>query len=198
MSRPALKDHYLLFLDFETGGLSATTHDIVEVACVLTDPSGKTVISEYVAKTLPRRPVDPQAAAVNGYTVEKWAAEAVQPEHAIIKVLGMARDTMLCCHNTPFDKSFLEVALSTYKMRWPGSYHSLDTVSLAMPLLRAGLVPNVKLVTLTEFFGIPHDNAHSALADVRACREVFLRLMEIYGPGIQAFSKSRAAAAIPA
>lgn len=193
MSRPALKDCNLLFLDFETGGLQPNTYDIVEVGCILTDPSGKMVIEEYVAKTFPRRPVDPQAAAVNGYTAEKWATVAIPLDHAMIKVLGMARDTMLCCHNVPFDKSFLEYAMFERHMRWPGSYHSLDTVSLSMPLLCAGLVPNVKLVTLTGFFKIPHDDAHSALSDVRACREVYLRLMEIYRPGIEALAATAAA-----
>lgn len=186
MPRPALKDHDLLFLDFETGGLSPSRHDFVEVACVRTDPTGHIVREEYVAKVFPRRPVDPEAAAINGYSVEKWASVAIPPKDALIKVLTMGRDTMLACHNTPFDKSFLEAALAEHQMRWPGSYHSLDTVSLAMPLLRAGLLPNVKLVTLTAYFNIPHEDAHSALADARACREVYLRLMDIYGPGIKA------------
>jgi len=192
MARPALKDHNLLFLDFETGGLSATKHDFVEVACVRTDPSGKTVLGEYVAKTFPKKPVDPEAAAINGYNAEKWAAEAVSAHDALINVLLMAKDTMLVCHNTPFDKAFLEAALADHSMRWPGSYHSLDTVSLAMPLLRAGLVVNVKLVTMAAYFKIPYENAHSALADAHACRGVFLRLMEIYGPGIQKHAEAPA------
>lgn len=186
MARPALKDHDLLFLDFETGGLSPVKHDFVEVACIRTDPSGQTVRDQYVAKVFPSKPVDPEAAAINGYSHTKWASEAVPPKEALVKVVTMGRDTMLVCHNTPFDKSFLEAALATHQMRWVGSYHSLDTVSLAMPLLRAGLLPNVKLVTLTGHFKIPHEDAHSALSDAQACRSVFLRLMEIYGPGVQA------------
>jgi DNA polymerase-3 subunit epsilon len=190
MPRPALKDHDLLFLDFETGGLSATKHDFVEVACVRTSPNGHDVRDEYVAKVFPRKPVDPEAAAINGYSVEKWASVAVPAKEALIKVLTLGKDTMLACHNTPFDKSFLEAALAEHQMRWPGSYHSLDTVSLAMPLLRAGLVQNVKLTTLTAYFKIEHADAHSALSDARACREVFLRLMQIYGPGIVAHAST--------
>jgi DNA polymerase III alpha subunit (gram-positive type) len=184
MARRAPKDHDLLFLDFETGGLSPFTNDFVEVGCVRTDPSGRTVQEEYVAKVFPQKPVDAEAAAINGYTKEKWASEAIQPNVALMKVLAMARDTMMVCHNTPFDKSFLEAGMATYQMRWPGSYHSLDTVSLSMPLLRAGLVPNVKLLTLTTYFRIPHE-AHRAIGDVHACRSLYLLLMEIYGPGVQ-------------
>lgn len=189
MPRPALMDHNLLFLDFETGGLLPTVADVVEVACILTDPSGKTVLAEYVAKTFPQKPVASEAAAINGYSVEKWASEAIPMNHALVKVLTLAKDTMMACHNTPFDKSFLDMAIATHKMRWPGSYHTLDTVSLAMPLLRAGLVPNVKLATMTAFFGIPHEDAHTAMSDARACRALYLRLMEIYGPGIAALAK---------
>lgn len=192
MPRPALKDHDLLFLDFETGGLSATKHDFVEVACVRTDPSGQLVRAEYVAKVFPQKPVDPEAAAINGYSVEKWASAAVPPKEALIKVLTLGKDTMLACHNTPFDKSFLEAAMVEHQMRWAGSYHSLDTVSLAMPLLRAGLVPNVKLTTLTAYFKVNHANAHSALADARACREVYVQLMKIYSPGIVAHAATSA------
>lgn len=184
MSRIAPHHHSLLFLDFETGGLSPTTADVVEVACILTDPSGRDVREEYVAKVVPTRPVDPQAAAINGYSAEKWASEAIPFEQALVKVLGMARNTMLACHNTPFDKAFLDAGLVKHKMRWPGSYHSIDTVSLSMPLLRMGLVENVKLVTLTAALGIAHEGAHTALADVRACRELYLRLMAVYGPGL--------------
>ena len=184
MARRAPKDHDLLFLDFETGGLSPITNDFVEVGCIRTDPSGRTVQEEYVTKVFPQKPVDVEAAAINGYSHEKWAAEAVKPNVALMKILSMARDTMLVCHNTPFDKAFLEAGMAAYRMRWPGSYHSLDTVSLAMPLLRAGLVPNVRLQTLTTYFKIGHE-AHRAVGDVRACREIYLRLMEIYGPGVQ-------------
>lgn len=187
--RPALKDYGLLFLDFETGGLSPVAHDFVEVACIRTNPDGQDVREEYTARVFPQKWVTPDAAAINGYAVEKWASSAIEPTVALVKVLTLAHDTMLVCHNTPFDKAFLEAALSTYRMRWTGSYHSLDTVALAMPLLRAGLVPNVKLTTLTAFFKVEHIDAHTALADARACREVFLRLMEIYAPSVQSYAQ---------
>lgn len=193
MGRPALKDHNLLFLDFETGGLYPSQHDPVEIAVVLTDPSGRTVLEEYEAKVIPTRPVDPVAASKNGYTAEKWANVAIPFEHALVKVLGMARDAMLTCHNTPFDKAFLEYGIAKHKMRWPSTYHSNDTMALAAPLRNLGLVENVRLETLSAFFNIPHENAHTALSDARACREVYLRLMEIYHPAVTAYAASRAA-----
>jgi DNA polymerase III epsilon subunit-like protein len=193
MTKLAFKDYRLLFLDFETGGLSASTSDPVEIAAVLTDPSGRTVLDEYCAKVIPTRPVDPKAAAVNGYSAEKWAAENAVPfEHALVRVLGMARDALLTCHNTPFDKAFLEAGIAKHNMRWPSTYHSNDTMALAAPLRNLGLVENVRLETLAAYFGIEHADAHTALSDARACREVYLRLMTIYTPAVEAYAATRA------
>lgn len=188
---PALKDTNLLFLDTETGGLNPRDHDLVSVACILTDPSGQTVLEEWDTKVYPMKPVDPEAARINGYTKEAWANDAVHAGPAMVKVLQMARGAMMVCHNVPFDKSFIEAAMSINRQRWTGRYHTVDTVALAMPLLRAGLIENVKLETLTAYFGVEHVK-HRALGDAKACREVFLRLQAIYGPAIDEHARTRA------
>jgi DNA polymerase III epsilon subunit-like protein len=193
MGWPALKDCNILFLDTETGGLSAANRDIVEIACILTDPSGQTVLEEWEAKVLPVRAVEPEAAKINGYTAEKWAAaKAIELAPAMIKVLTMAHNTIMCCHNTPFDKSFIDAALAMHRQKWTGVYHSLCTMTMSMPLLRAGLVENIRLTTLTKYFGVPHENAHTAMDDTRGCRGVFLKLQEIYGPAVEAYAAARA------
>jgi DNA polymerase III subunit epsilon len=193
--RPAVKDSDLMFFDVETGGLDSASHDIIEVACIRTDPTGKKVLQEYVTKVTPTRPVEDDAARINGYTREKWAAEAIPLNTAMVKVLSVAKDAVFCAQNASFDWGFLEAAMKQCKQRWPSTYHKIDTVALAMPMLRAGLVDNLKLTTLTKFFGIPHEMAHSALADARACREVFLRLDAVYGPAILSLSSAEASVA---
>jgi DNA polymerase III epsilon subunit-like protein len=188
--RPAARDCDLMFFDVETGGLDPDRHDIIDIACVRTDPTGKTVLDEYSSRIIPVRPVDAAAARVNGYTAEKWAAGAVPLNTAMVHVLKVARDCLFTAHNVSFDWSFLEAAMKECQQRWPSTYHKIDTVALAMPMLRAGLVENVKLTTLTKFFGIEHTDAHSALSDARACREVFLRLDSVYGPAIKSLSSA--------
>jgi DNA polymerase III subunit epsilon len=174
-----MKDCNLFFFDCETGGLNPSTCDMVEVACIVTDPSGHDVLHEYSAKVIPKKPVDPGAARVNGYTREKWAAEAVELDGPMVHMLGLGRDAVFVAHNTPFDWSFFEMAMSQRGQRWNGDYHKIDTIALATPLLKAGRIPNLKLVTLTEHFGIEHE-AHRALGDAHACRAVYLKLMEMY------------------
>lgn len=177
-----MKDCNLFFFDTETGGLNPAQADMIEVACVLTDPTGHGIIEQYCVKVLPVRPVDPRAAQVNGYTAEKWAAEAISLDAAMVKLLTMARDSVMVAHNAPFDWGFLTSAMAKRGQRWPGDFHRIDTVALATPLLKAGLVENLKLPTLTKYFGISHDDAHTALSDVRACRQLYLTLMDKYNP----------------
>jgi DNA polymerase-3 subunit epsilon len=185
MPRPLMKDCNLFFFDAETGGLDHINHDMVEMACIVTDPTGERVLDEYSAKVFPFKPVDLQAAAVNGYTKEKWATVAVNIDTAMVKMLGMARDCVFVSHNTPFDWAFFSTALAARGARWPGDYHKIDTVALSMPFLKAGHVPNVKLVTMAEFFGVPHEGAHIALNDARACRGVYLATMNRFSAALQ-------------
>jgi DNA polymerase III epsilon subunit-like protein len=156
---------------------------MVEVAAILTDPTGTRVLDRYEAKVLPKKPVDVKAAAVNGYSAEKWAAEgAVELDAAMFRILGMARNAVFVAHNVAFDWAFFEVALAKRHQKWPGDYHRICTVALSLPLLQAGKVPNQKLTTLTNYFGIEHSNAHTAMADAEGCRQVYVKLMEIYAP----------------
>lgn len=185
MPRPLMKDCNLFFFDSETGGLDHARHDMVELACVVTDPTGDRVIEEYCAKVFPLRPVDPQAAAVNGYSKEKWASVAVDIDTAMVKMIGLARDSVFVSHNTPFDWGFFATALAARGARWPGDYHKIDTVALSMPFLKAGHVPNVKLATMAEFFGVPHEGGHTALGDARACRGVYLATMKRFAAALQ-------------
>lgn len=193
--RPALphvKDANILFLDTETGGLSASRTDIIEFGCILTDPSGRTVLEEWEARVVPTRPVEPDAARINGYNAEKWASEGISLATAMTKVLGMARGAVMCCHNAPFDKAFVEAALALCRLSWTGRYHTLCTVSIAQPFLRRGLVENVKLETLARYFGVPHTDAHRALPDAKTCRAVYLAMMDVLEPAIDTFATRRA------
>ena len=186
MAKLPLKDCNRLFFDSETGGLYPTQHDFVEVAAILTDPSGERVVEEYSARVFPIRAVDAKAAEINGYSREKWATTAVPLAEAMRKIVDMSRNALFVAHNAAFDWGFLEAALRPLAMRWNGDYHKADTVAMAIPLLQHGLVPNIKLQTLVEYFGIDPGEPHRALSDARACRQVYLRLMDIWSKGLHA------------
>lgn len=183
MARPSFKDCNLFFFDCETGGLDPRVADCVEVACIVTDATGRDIRGEYSAKVNPKLPVDPGAARVNGYNAEKWAAEgAIEMDEAMFRMLTLARDAVFVAHNAPFDWGFFQMAMSLRSQRWPGDYHRICTVALSVPLLQAGRVTNLKLNSIAEHFGVPHEGQHTAMGDVAACRGVYLKLSELYAP----------------
>lgn len=51
-----------------------------------------------------------------------------------------------------------------------------------MPLFMHGQVPDLKLGTLARYFEVDPGEAHTAPSDARACRGIFLKLMDRYRP----------------
>ena len=169
----------LLFFDCETGGLSPRKADMVEAAWILTDPSGREVLSRVALRIFPKRPVDRRAAAVNGYNPWVWQETAHDLQSVMDCLLADAQDACFVAHNAPFDWRFVEAALVALDRRWTGSHRRFCTRSAAAPLQKAGRVGSVKLEELTRYFGIPHV-AHRAAGDIEATRQVYLRLRERY------------------
>jgi DNA polymerase III epsilon subunit-like protein len=177
---PTVRNTRLFFFDSETGGLSPAEADMVEVACILTDPTGQHILDEYQARIFPTKPVHPKAAAVNGYTVEKWASTAIDPVKAMHELMHRSQNAMFAAHNAAFDWGFFEPLMRQAGRRWQGDYHKLDTCALAMPLYMSCKIPNLKLETLAAYFGIDPGEPHRAMSDVRTCRQVYLRLMKMF------------------
>ena len=123
---------------------------------------------------------------MNGYTAEKWATTAVPLDGVMHKLISLSRNAVFIAHNVTFDWSFVEAAMKVRHMRWDGNYHKVCTMALSMPLLQAGLVPNVKLQTLAEHFKIDPGEPHRALSDVRVCRQIYLNLMKLWNRAILA------------
>lgn len=179
----------IMFIDTETGGLSPRDSDIVQIAVVLTDPRAENVLAEWETKVKPRKPVHPRAAAVNGYNEAAWR-DAPEIDEVIRYLADQSKGTVFGAHNMPFDWAFVEAAMEAAGVRWRGAWHKIDTLTLSYPLLHAGLVPDVKLATLCEFFEIEQEKAHDALSDVRNCMEIYRRLMGVYGPAVAGLKRA--------
>jgi DNA polymerase III subunit epsilon len=174
-----------LFIDTETTGLDPKKNGMIEVACVRVTPDAKTILDEYEAKIILERTryrVDSQAMAVNGYTDELWK-DALPLGTVLIELAKrITKRVSLAGHNVHFDINFITESFLRDERNPPQmDYHCTDTMSLASPLKTKGLVPNIKLVTLTKHFGIEH-KAHSALADAKASLELYRRIIEFFPP----------------
>lgn len=179
--KPPLETNGLCFFDCETTGLDPLADEIIQIAVVVTDFTGREVRREGMWRILPARDVPAEVAVINGYNADLWSKDGMPLFQAMTQIMGKVQQTIFVAHNAAFDWPFFAEALKTCNMRWAGDYHRVDTVALAWPLLTSGAVPNVKLATLADYFGVSAPT-HDALADVRACREIYLHLMDLWQP----------------
>jgi DNA polymerase-3 subunit epsilon len=167
--------------DLETSGLDPERGaEILSFAFILLGDKLE-VLEEGEAFILPTRPVASEAAKVNGYTRELWEERGAMPLAEFKDVLvGLLREYKCkrvkpLGHNVAFDLGFLH-----YEGRKdPGfglvlrdalNFKSTCTLNLASEIDEAWQVtaPSYKLGELTRRYGITLDNAHDALADIRA------------------------------
>jgi DNA polymerase III epsilon subunit-like protein len=141
-------------VDVETSGLSASSGQIIEVACVLVERGA--LVAERDAHALPE-----------------------VGDAALWRVLRLTDDAVLAGHNLRFDTGFLDARLRTlYGARVASA--AVDTLPLARRLLR-GRTRRFSLGALAHFFGVPTEPAHRALPDARATAEVLLELIALAG-----------------
>jgi DNA polymerase-3 subunit epsilon len=162
----------LVFFDLETTGLDLRSgHRVCEIALLRVRG---TLIEDYLGATVrPGRRLDPQAAAVNGFSDEELAA--AQPFAATAgRLTRLAHGAVLIAHNLPFDMAFLSAELARIG-QLPPSNPTLDTLTLARRLLRRS---SYSLAALATDLGLTKPT-HRALADVSALRGLFTHLLSL-------------------
>lgn len=178
---PTKKPQDLLFVDTETTGLDSTKHELLEVAAIRTSPDGRKIISRFEAKLFPLHleTAEPKALEVNKYSAADWTVDkCVMPEVVVDALQQMAGNTVLVGQNVSFDEGFLSPLFTRLGMKPPWGYHKVDTVTLAWPLFVNTDLPGLSLEKLCKFLGVESMPTHRAAADVEACRQVYLKLME--------------------
>ena len=169
MYKIALIDRPLSVIDVETTGLDPRKNAMIEVGVVKLSADTLEEIDTYssLIKLDPTALVEPRAMAVNRINT---ADLETSPElkDVMICVSHFIMGTVLTGHNVQFDRGFLMAAFEKAGVQCPQiEYHSLDTASLAWPLLRQGKVPGVSLKHLADYFNLSRENEHRALFDAR-------------------------------
>ncbi len=79
-------------------------------------------------------------------------------------------------HNKRFDENCIKAAHKVYGMDYPdyGFYCTLEVARRTIPRSMCG---SFSLPHLCEFFGIPFNNHHNALADAEGCAKIALALL---------------------
>jgi DNA polymerase III epsilon subunit-like protein len=182
-------------VDLETGGFDARFHDVLELAAVRTNHDAMAIRGHLKALVLPRDLAKPrikaEAAAVNDFDAERWAADAHPIREVLTAFARLAKGARYAGHHVSFDIRFLFVAsarCSVPILTAPGD--PVDTEAIARPMKRRKEVKSVSLDALTDHFGIPSEGAHTAPVDVRRTIQLFRILRD------QAVRRQRAVAAV--
>ncbi len=185
----------VLFLDTETSGLFEKKHDIHQLACLI-EIDGK-LVDEKVFYCQPTNweNVDKKALQICNVTMEQ-IMDYPPPYETYLQVTQLfdkyidkynpADKFTAAGQNVRFDMKFMkEWFVKAGQDQWFYSYvdskTELDTLSLVkwvqyldkMPILKDN-----KLSTICEYLKIPLD-AHDALNDIKAGREVHYRLLDL-------------------
>ena len=174
----------IIAIDTETGGLDSNKNALLSIsACFLDNP--KKTFNVFI-EPAPDTTIEPEAAAVNGYTPEEWKKRGAVPLLTALQKfkawLPYSGNEPLA-HNAPFDKGFIEAAekranFNLYlKKRWRCSMALFMGVNDALRLNS----PDFKLVTLAGMAGHGTEfqkGTHQSLDDVIACAAGWKWLIE--------------------
>ncbi|MBF0501469.1 MAG: 3'-5' exonuclease [Candidatus Riflebacteria bacterium] len=185
-----IKYSKVFWFDTETGGVDPVKNEIITLA-------GKMEIAGEIAdvidiKIRPSSPeaVSDEALSVNGLTREQIMAfpPAKDAYNALLSFLGKyiskfdkTDKAAMAGYNVHFDQEFLRALFRRMNDKYFGSWFNNDPID-PLPVLRwlknCGIIqlPNFKLATACEYFGISLTNAHDAQADITATRELVLKL----------------------
>lgn len=181
-----------LIFDTETTGFksSSFTPDIVQIGALLQDTDTRRVLGELNVICKASHPIPTQASNVHGITDELCEKHGLNPALAerIFAELANRADVVVA-HNLQFDvgiikdvwplayrilmnkQQYCTMRNATEVIKLPGGkYHGEDFSAYKPPKL---------IEAYRHFFGTDFEGAHDAMADVRACRDVFFKLHEL-------------------
>ncbi len=189
----------ILYFDCETTGLKAHLNGIIQLAFVL-EIDGE-VVEERNIKMRPFEGdvIEEEALKVNGITVEQMNG-FMEPNMAYMELFSVfnrhikkydkADKFFPAGFNVKFDLDFLsefwrKASNDKYGMGSYCNWRSLDPLPVIYFLVVNGQIklPNYKLATVCEYFGIKLDNAHDAMADIKATIELIKLVNNIYIKG---------------
>lgn len=176
-----------LFLDVETTGTSPIIHDIYQIAYII-DVDGKEVLrNSFNVKPFSPDTITQPALNIGGYTKEeimefpdyKEVKEKIVEDFKLHINIRDSNDKMYPVgFHVYFDMSFLAMFFKKCNDRFLGSFinwRRLDIAPFVHMLECRGLLKlkNYKLKTVCEHFSIELEDAHDAMSDIVATRELF-------------------------
>lgn len=159
-----VKDSFT-FVDFETTGLESNKDHIIEIGALKIDREGY----EYIFQTLVKPPISiPNKIAEFTGITDQMVENSPEISIAIKQLFEFIGDSKIVAHNADFDMPWL-----IYNGLGNGLTLPETDVICTLKWARASDEPRGSLSALTKKYGISHNNAHRALADAAATKELF-------------------------
>lgn len=178
---PEVPASEILFVAFdtETTGLTPAVDRIVEIGAVRFG-DGK-VLDAFEELIDPGIPVSLDAFAVNGISDDMVRGKPTV-EEVLPRFLDFLQGAVPIAHNAPFDAGFLSYDISRLKLEAPEE-PILDTCAIPKQVFPG--FPSYSLGNLAAALGIVPEGLHRALADAKACMEIFGKCVnEMGGPDV--------------
>lgn len=160
-------DRTFVAIDVETTGLEAGTDEIIEVAAVKF--SGDTVLETFQKLVKPHHSLPLKIARLTNIS-DEMLADAPRFSEVAPELVRFVKSYPLIGHSVGFDLKMLQAQGMRFAQP---AYDTFDMATLLMPRS-----PAYRLGALAAAIGITHDEAHRALADADATRQVFLHLLK--------------------
>lgn len=176
----------VFWCDVETTGLKAAENDIIQLAYAIEIDGDVKTSGEFKMQPFSYENISPEATDVHGITVDELRTYPTPQEvHAklvegvlahVVNRYDRADKLQPAGFNVGFDVAFLRAWFKKNLDEYYGSwfnYYDMDPLKVLYYLRGLGYIdlPNYKLGTVCEYFGIPLD-PHDAQADLVATREV--------------------------
>ena len=158
----------LTVVDIETTGLDPEKNAIIEIGAVKVRDYRE--VSAFNVLIHCDDPLPASIAELSGLTDKALLSEGVDLREGLEKLLSFIDTDPLLIHNAAFDMSFLQKGLA--RLALPAMRNkTLDTCMLARKAFLK--VPNYRLSTLAEHYGIEQPLQHRALPDCRTTLAVY-------------------------
>lgn len=182
----------ILWIDFETGGLSPIEHDITQCAGIVEIDGNVEEEFNFLVCPAGKFRVTEQALKIQGRTLEQVLAHPMSQRDlwknltaifaGYVDRYNRSDKFYWAGQNAPFDMSFARALWTRNGDQYFHAFfagYPLDLGVLAAVMQSRGHLrdlPNLKLATICNSLGAPLDQAHDALADIRATRDAYWRL----------------------
>jgi len=188
----------ILFYDTETTGLpewkkpseDESQPHIVQLAAILANAETKEVIQSFDLIVKPDGwKIPDEVAEIHGITTEK-ALEVGVPEGFAVMMLHLMRGQAdRVAHNRTFDQRIIRIGMKRYMAEeaieaWAEKDDHECTMLMAKPIMkmepkgRYGYKSPKLEEAYKHFTGKDLENAHTAMADAKACMEIYFAMKE--------------------